>query len=41
MFDHVAVVVSDFVKSKGFYARALAPIGHSKVVLDAITDSLS
>jgi catechol 2,3-dioxygenase-like lactoylglutathione lyase family enzyme len=32
MFDHVAVVVSDFERSKAFYTQALAPIGHSKVV---------
>ena len=32
MFDHVAIVVSDFARSKAFYAQALAPIGHSRVV---------
>ena len=32
MFDHIGVVVSDFAKSKSFYAQALAPIGHSRVV---------
>jgi hypothetical protein len=32
MFDHIGVVVSDFAKSKAFYAQALAPIGHSRVV---------
>jgi catechol 2,3-dioxygenase-like lactoylglutathione lyase family enzyme len=31
MFDHVGIVVSDFEKSKAFYTRALAPIGHSRV----------
>ena len=32
MFDHIGVVVSDFAKSNAFYAQALAPIGHSRVV---------
>ena len=32
MFDHLAVVVSDLAKSKAFYARALVPTGHTKVV---------
>ena len=32
MFDHIGVTVSNFAKSKAFYAQALAPIGHSKVV---------
>ena len=32
MFDHIGVVVSDLAKSKAFYAQALAPLGHSKVV---------
>ena len=32
MFDHIAVAVSDFAKSKAFYTQALAPTGHSKVV---------
>ena len=40
MFDHVAVVVSDFVKSKAFYARALAPIGHSKFVQSMLDGGL-
>jgi catechol 2,3-dioxygenase-like lactoylglutathione lyase family enzyme len=31
MFDHVSVVVSDYAKSKAFYAQALAPTGHSQV----------
>ena len=32
MFDHIAVVVGDYAKSKAFYERALAPIGYSRVV---------
>jgi catechol 2,3-dioxygenase-like lactoylglutathione lyase family enzyme len=32
LFDHIGVVVSDVAKSKAFYAQALAPIGHSRVV---------
>ena len=32
MFDHIGVVVSDFARSKAFYAKALAPVGHSRVV---------
>ena len=32
MFDHVAVIVSDFAKSRAFYMQALAPTGHSKLV---------
>lgn len=32
MFDHIGVVVSDFAKSRAFYAQSLAPIGHSRVV---------
>jgi len=28
MIDHTGVVVSDFERSKAFYARALAPIGY-------------
>ena len=32
MFDHIGIVVSDYAKSKAFYARALAPVGYSKVV---------
>ena len=29
MFDHIGVVVSDFAKSKAFYAQALAPVADS------------
>jgi catechol 2,3-dioxygenase-like lactoylglutathione lyase family enzyme len=29
MIDHTGVVVSDFGKSKAFYAQALAPIGYA------------
>jgi catechol 2,3-dioxygenase-like lactoylglutathione lyase family enzyme len=32
MFDHIAIVVSDFKRSMAFYTHALAPIGHSSVV---------
>jgi catechol 2,3-dioxygenase-like lactoylglutathione lyase family enzyme len=32
MFDHISVVVSDYAKSKAFYAQALAAVGYSKVV---------
>ena len=32
MFDHIGVVVSDFARSKAFYAQALAPTGHSRIV---------
>jgi catechol 2,3-dioxygenase-like lactoylglutathione lyase family enzyme len=28
MIDHAGITVSDFVKSKAFYGRALAPIGY-------------
>jgi catechol 2,3-dioxygenase-like lactoylglutathione lyase family enzyme len=37
MFDHVGIAVRDFARSKAFYARALAPVGHStvaEIVLD-------
>lgn len=40
MFDHIGVVVSDFARSKAFYARALAPIGHSRVVEIRVDDGL-
>ena len=32
MIDHMSLVVSDYEKSKAFYAQALAPTGHAKVV---------
>jgi catechol 2,3-dioxygenase-like lactoylglutathione lyase family enzyme len=32
MIDHTGVVVSDFGKSKAFYASALAPIGYSLIM---------
>ncbi len=32
MFDHVAVVVSDYAKSKSFYAQALQPIGYTRLI---------
>jgi catechol 2,3-dioxygenase-like lactoylglutathione lyase family enzyme len=38
MFDHIAVVVSDFKRSKTFYEHALAPIGHSRVVESLVDD---
>jgi catechol 2,3-dioxygenase-like lactoylglutathione lyase family enzyme len=31
MFDHMSVVVSDYAKSKAFYAQALVPTGHSQL----------
>ena len=31
MIDHLSIVVSDNAKSKAFYARALAPTGHSQL----------
>jgi catechol 2,3-dioxygenase-like lactoylglutathione lyase family enzyme len=31
MFDHIGFSVSDFARSKAFYARALAPLGISIV----------
>lgn len=32
MFDHIGIVVSDLATSQAFYAQALAPLGHSRVV---------
>lgn len=32
MIDHLSVVVSDYARSKAFYARALAPTGHSRMI---------
>ena len=32
MIDHVSVLVSDFARSRAFYAQALAHTGHSKLV---------
>lgn len=32
MLDHVGLVVSDFVRSKGFFERALAPLGYTKLM---------
>lgn len=32
MFDHVAITVSDFAKSRAFYERALVHTGHSQLV---------
>ena len=32
MFDHVGLNVRDYAKSRAFYARALAPTGHSRVI---------
>lgn len=31
MIDHVTIRVSDFIKSKGFYERALKPIGYELI----------
>ncbi len=32
MIDHLALVVSDYEKSRAFYVQALAPTGHSRLV---------
>ncbi|OWY28435.1 VOC family protein [Herbaspirillum robiniae] len=32
MIDHTGVIVSDFAKSKAFYAAALAPIGYTLIM---------
>lgn len=32
MIDHLGVVVRDYARSKAFYAQALAPTGHARVV---------
>ncbi len=32
MIDHLSIVVSDYAKSKAFYARALVPTGHSRMI---------
>jgi catechol 2,3-dioxygenase-like lactoylglutathione lyase family enzyme len=32
MIDHAGLTVSDFAKSKAFYARALAPIGYQLIM---------
>lgn len=32
MIDHTGVMVSDFTRSKAFYAAALAPIGYAPLV---------
>ena len=32
MIDHIGLTVSDFEKSKAFYARALAPIGYELIL---------
>ena len=32
MFDHVAITVGDFARSKAFYVRALVQTGHSRLV---------
>lgn len=32
MFDHVGVLVSDYARSKAFYAQALVHTGHSELV---------
>jgi catechol 2,3-dioxygenase-like lactoylglutathione lyase family enzyme len=29
MFDHIGINVSDYDRSRDFYARALAPLGYS------------
>jgi catechol 2,3-dioxygenase-like lactoylglutathione lyase family enzyme len=31
MIDHIGVTVSDFAKSRDFYAKALAPIGYQLI----------
>ena len=33
MIDHLSIVVGDYAKSKAFYEAALAPVGHSRVVV--------
>ena len=32
MLDHIGIPVSDFMRSKGFYLRALAPLGYGLVL---------
>lgn len=32
MLDHVGVPVSDFMRSKGFYLKVLAPLGYGLVL---------
>ncbi|KAB2910791.1 MAG: VOC family protein [Hyphomicrobiaceae bacterium] len=32
MLDHVGIPVSDYARSKGFYLRALAPLGYDLVL---------
>jgi hypothetical protein len=32
MIDHIGFPVSDYVRAKVFYARALAPLGYSIVI---------
>ena len=32
MFDHVGLNVQDYAASRGFYERALAPLGYSVVM---------
>jgi catechol 2,3-dioxygenase-like lactoylglutathione lyase family enzyme len=32
MLDHIGLAVSDFAKSKGFFERALVPLGYSLVM---------
>jgi catechol 2,3-dioxygenase-like lactoylglutathione lyase family enzyme len=38
MIDHLGITVSDYARSKAFYARALEPIGHSRVVETTLDD---
>ena len=39
MIDHLSLVVSDYAKSKAFYSQALAPTGHSRLVVLPATRS--
>jgi catechol 2,3-dioxygenase-like lactoylglutathione lyase family enzyme len=39
MIDHTGVNVSDFARSKLFYAKALAPIGYSLILEASSADS--
>ena len=38
MIDHLGIAVSDFARSKAFYAQALGPTGHGRVVEATMDD---
>ena len=40
MLDHVGIPVSDFMRSKGFYLKVLAPLGYG-LVLEVASEGLS